>query len=450
MRKQRGVVLIIVIFALMVFAVLSWTLSVLQSNDFEVNVSSLQSERALDLAEVGAQWAVRQVWQGTGCTAITSATYPHTFKYGQYECTCDDSVLNQVTVVSTGYVPSKSNYRAKRTVKVTITQAGFGRVVTAKNLFSWYAAHSGSEVEGDIGAAYFNGDNVFPYNALGVDYGPGVPAGSGTRELTTEDLPVINMNYLKTKAQGWGRYKNYSTVAWTSGSSGSNLRVATDLFNNTMVGEAVRVVGDAVYQWPYENSWAVITGYVNSREVTVQLKPSAGLDNINAWDSKFVRVAKRFSGSINNEELWYIEGSDIIIDVRNTAQDGNNASAIFNHTSAVAEGDILISGSKGLSMLAFVDGSAHETYPNIATKTGNIYSTFTPEGSTESQKKNNRDFDGLVYTKTGTINFNYVEGAALIGYNIILDGLVELEYEGKYIDSDAFVGGISKINWEEQ
>lgn len=434
----------------MVFAVLSWTLSVLQSNDFEANVSSLQSERALDLAEVGAQWAIRQVWQGTGCTAITSATYPHAFKYGQYECACDDSVLNQVTVVSTGYVPSKTNYRAKRTVKVTITQAGFGRVVTAKNLFSWYAAHSGSEVEGDIGAAYFNGDNVFPYNVLDVDYGVGVPAGSGSRELTTEELPVINMNYLKTKAQGWGRYKNYSSLAWTSGSSGSSLRVATDLFNSTMVGEAVRVVGDAVYQWPNENAWAVITGYVNTREVTVQLKSSAGLNDISAWDNKFVRVAKRFNGSINNEELWYIEGSDIVIDVRTAAQDGNGASSIFNHTSAVAEGDILISGSKGLSMLAFVDGSAHETYPNIATKTGNIYSTFTPEGSTESQKKNNRDFDGLVYTKTGTINFNYVEGAALIGYDIILDGLVGLEYEGKYIDSDAFVGGISKINWEEQ
>lgn len=450
MRDKKGVALIGVIFALLFFAVLGWTLVVMQSTDFEANVRSLQSERALHLAETGGQWALGQLSLSFGCDAITAATFPHNFKYGQYSCTCDDSVENEIAIVSTGYVPSQADYRAKRCVKVVVTQAGFGRAMTVKNLFSWYSMHAGSEVEGDITAGHWNGDNISPYDVLGSDYGPGVPDGTGARELGVENLPRIKMSYLKAKAQGWGRYKNYSAQAWATGSGGTSLRVATDLFNASMVGEAVRVVGDSVYQWPNEDSWAVIAGYVNPREITVELKPSVGLNNISVWNNKFVRAAKRFNGNNNNQQVWYIEGSDIIIDVRSTAEDGNDSSANFNTTSLVAEGDFLISGSKSLSMLAYVDASAHETFANIATENGNIYSLFTPEGSTETQKKDRRDFDGLVYTRTGSIFFNYLEGAALMGYNVTVDGLVDLEYEGKYVDSDAFMAGFSKITWEEQ
>lgn len=450
MKSSKGVALIVVIFAMLLFAVLGWTVAVMQSGDFETNLRSLQSERALDLAETGAQWALGQLSLSFGCSAITGAAFPHTFKYGQYSCTCDDSVENEITIVSTGYVPSQASYRAMRSVKVVITQAGFGRAMTVKNLFTWYAMHSGSQVEGDIIAGHWNGDNTSPYDVLDFDYGPGIPPGAGQRELGVENLPKINMNYLKTKAQGWGRYKNYSAQAWASGSSASSLRVATDLFDSSMIGEAVRVVGDSVYQWPNEDSWAVISGYVNQREVTVDFKPSIGLNNISVWNNKFVRVAKRFNGSNNNQQLWYIEGSDIIVDVRSAAEDGNDNNASFNTTSLVAEGDFLISGSKKIAMLAYVDTSAHETFPNIATENGNIYSLFTPEGSTETQKKDRRDFDGLVYTRTGNILFNYLEGAALMGYNVTVDGLVDLEYEGRYVDSAAFMAGFSKITWQEE
>lgn len=450
MRKEKGVALIIVIFAMLLFAVLGWTVSVMQSTDFEVNQRNLQSQRALDLAEAGAQWGLRQIAQVFDCNAISGATYPHTFKYGQYSCTCDDSVENEITIISTGYSPSQANFLAKRIVKVVATQAAFGRAMTVKNLFTWYPMHSGSTVEGDVIAGQWDGDNIFPYDVLGSDYGPNIPPGTGERELGSEDLPKINMNYLKTKAIGWGRYRNYSTQALVSGAGSDTLRVAADLFGPSMVGEAVRVVGDASYPWPNENAWVQITGYTDPREVTIQLKPSVGLNNIGVWDGKAVRVAKRFNGSINNEQVWYIEGSDAIIDVRSTAQDGNDNNAIFNTTSVVAEGDILVSGSKKLSMLAYVDTSAHETFPNISTENGSIYSTFTPEGATETQKKDRRDFDGLVYTRTGNVYFNYLEGAALMGYNVTVDGLVDLKYVGKYVDSAAFMAGFSKITWQEQ
>ncbi len=450
LNNEKGIALVVVIFAILFFAVLGWTLAVMQSTDFEANVRSFQSERALDLAESGAQWALGQLSQSFGCSVITAATFPHTFKYGQYSCTCDDSVANEITIVSTGYVPTRANYRAMRSVKVVVTQAAFGSAMVVKNLFDWHAIHSGSQTDGDVIAGHYNGDNVFPYDVLGFDYGPNVPPGSGKRELGAENLPKIKMSYLKAKAQGWSRYKNYSAQALAIGSSASSLRVATDLFGASMVGDAVRVVGDSVYLWPNEDSWAVITAYVNSREVTVALKPGAGLSNINVWNNKIVRVAKRFNGNINNEQLWYIEGSDIIIDVRSAAEDGNDINASFNTTSLVAEGDFLISGSKKIGMLAYVDTSAHETFPNIATENGNIYSLFTPEGATEAQKKNRRDFDGLVYTRTGNIIFNYIEGAALMGYNVTLDGEVDLQYVGKYVDSNAFAGGFSKITWQEE
>ncbi len=174
------------------------------------------------------------------------------------------------------------------------------------------------------------------------------------------------------------------------------------------------------------------------------------MNDISNWNSKFVRVAKRFNGNINNQKLWYIEGSDIIVDVRNAAQGGPDIQASLNHTSLIAEKDILISGSKGLSMLTYVDTSSNETFPNIATQTGNIYSNFTPEGSTESQKSSNRSFDGLIYTNTGNISFNYANGIAMMGYNVTLDGLIKLEYEGRYIDTGGFGGTLSKVTWQEQ
>lgn len=450
-KQKRGVALIIVIFAMMIFAILGWTLTTMQSTDFEANLRNYDSERALNAAEAGAQWGLMRLVIGFNCAQITGSVFPHSLNYGQYSCSCDDSVPNQISITSTGYVPSQGSPRAMRSVKVTATQGAFTRSGTVKNLFSWYLIHPGSDIDGDLAAGVFDGDNTPPYSVAGVDYGTNLPPGTGARVLTAEDLPAIDMNYIKTKSQGWGRYRDY-TQQRTAQNSGVNnrLRVDVALFNPSMVGEAVRVVGDAVYQWPNENSWVRIASYINNRNVTVNLKSSVGLNNINVWSGKTVRVAKRFQGNVNNQNVWYVEGSDVIVDVRTTAQNGPNINANFNITSLVAEQDILISGSRALSMSTFVDTSNNETYPNLATSTGNIYSTFTPAGSSEAQRANRRAFDGLIYTKTGNINFNYIRGVALIGYNITLDGRVRLDYDDKYVDTNAFIGGVSNVTWQEQ
>ena len=63
--KNKAVALIIVIFAMMVLAVLCWTLANLLSGDFGTNLAYLESERALYLAEAGSEWGVSRL-SGTG------------------------------------------------------------------------------------------------------------------------------------------------------------------------------------------------------------------------------------------------------------------------------------------------------------------------------------------------------------------------------------------------
>lgn len=177
------------------------------------------------------------------------------------------------------------------------------------------------------------------------------------------------------------------------------------------------------------------------------------------WIGKTVRVIKRFAGAHNNEALWYIEGSDILIDARTASQGtedevGDNIidkEAKFEKTSLVAEGDIIIIGSKPVTMKAHIEQPpAKETFPNLATRDGNIISVYVPEGGTETKKSNNRSFDGLIYTQTGDIRFNYIDGVAIIGYNVFLDGLIKLKYDGRYVSSERYVGNLSTVNWRER
>jgi hypothetical protein len=39
---------------------------------------------------------------------------------------------------------------------------------------------------------------------------------------------------------------------------------------------------------------------------------------------------------------------------------------------------------------------------------------------------------------------------ALIGYNVFLDGLIKLKYDGRYVSSERYVGNLSTINWREK
>jgi hypothetical protein len=160
----------------------------------------------------------------------------------------------------------------------------------------------------------------------------------------------------------------------------------------------------------------------------------------------FVLGDKTFEGgnNYNNQRVWYITGN-ILIDLTS----GNSN---MLKSSLVAEGDIEIIGTGSLTMRAHVDISANENYPNLATEDGAIISTDRPSGGTESQRRNKRDFDGLLYSKTAIIDFNYLLGTAIMAYNIFLDGYCTLDYQDKYVGNppSGFAGGVSIQTWEEE
>ena len=57
-RFDKGFALILIIFIMMVFGVLGWTLAVMQAGNFESSLRNLQSRQALYLAEAGAKWGL--------------------------------------------------------------------------------------------------------------------------------------------------------------------------------------------------------------------------------------------------------------------------------------------------------------------------------------------------------------------------------------------------------
>lgn len=456
--NKRGVSLIIVIFAMMLFAVLGWTLAVMQTTDFQANLRNLDSERALGLAEAGAQWGMRALKDSAffDCSSFNPTGNPagirHTLGFGQYRtsCTCTDSPpqcnnSSQLILVSKGYIPSEANFRAERQIRLLVDQGALSRAGTVKNLFDWSQAHANTDIDGDLTAKNFNRNSTSPYNEA-ADLA--VP-GDGERIPTDPSeptIPPIDMSYLETKAQGYGKRVDYSsTVQASNGSGGTTLKVLQNNYFTGKEGEAVRNLTHGT--WNY-NDWAVIVSVpANKNGKEAELDRDIG---VTAWDDDYIRIVKRFSGNLNNDKLWYVKGSDIIIDVS-----ANNCS--LQHTSLVAEGSsgladsgILIYGPKFLTMKSYIDNSANETYPNLSTQNGSIISASVPEGSNESQKCNNRSFDGLIYSQNGDVRMNYINGVAVIGNNVYFDGLVKLYYMPKFVASDAFWAAVSIASWKEQ
>ncbi|MFC1592393.1 hypothetical protein ACFL4C_00045 [Candidatus Omnitrophota bacterium] len=212
--KNKGFTLIVVIFAMMLLAVLGWSLAVLQSADFESSARLLSSENALYLAEAGAQWGLKQLVDGFDCSDSvwgSLQTVTHTFPdIGEYEAVCSCPICSgncdgcsEIVITSTGYIPSQSNPRALRQVEITVSQGLFSNVLSGSNLFDWH--NTGGhyvDIDGDIQADNFEGDDADSFlNEEGEDYGLNLPAGEGTRSRGTTTLPQIDMSYFEDYAQ---------------------------------------------------------------------------------------------------------------------------------------------------------------------------------------------------------------------------------------------------------
>ncbi|MFH1771771.1 MAG: hypothetical protein ABH872_03050 [Candidatus Omnitrophota bacterium] len=454
---KKSVSLIIALSILIILSLIGWTLVNFISSDLEISSRMYESERCLYVAESGMDWMLKRFTTVFDCDFdgdgknIDTGTVLHNMKYGQYRinCTCSEAKCeNTITVESTGYMPQETDYRAMRQIELTVNRGSFSKAGTIKSLLDWSDMDSSSRINGDIQVLVpdiegsgkgFEGDGDGITNEA-VD--KNIP-GTGTRIAQSGTYPLINMNYYKQEAQSRGNLIDYSQTATLSlASTGTTIIVNTpNFFSPEDEGQAIRNLTRG--NWG-DSDWAVIVsvgggggGGGGGSSSQIEVDWPAG-DLWNQFDQ--LRLVKRFEGNNNNQGLWYVEGSDILIDVRD-----KNCS--MENTSSVAEGDILIRGAKNYSTKTHVEPSTHETFPNFSTQEGNIYSTDTP-----SQGKKGRTFDGLIYTENGKVEFNCIDGVAIMGDEVYLDGDVLLKYTPKYVDpGDGFLGGvISVTEWREK
>ncbi|MFA5116238.1 MAG: hypothetical protein WC486_03050, partial [Candidatus Omnitrophota bacterium] len=162
---------------------------------------------------------------------------------------------------------------------------------------------------------------------------------------------------------------------------------------------------------------------------------SGGQYTLNNGKGVYLYGDKYFqAGNYNNNKVWYTAG--------NTYIEGGK----MNHTSLIAEGDIEIIGTTALKMMAHVDMSAHENFPCLATQNGCIVGS----GGLASLQ-----FDGLVFSKYGNIDFNYfldiVNAVCLMGYNIYFDAVTLVDYQDKYVGDPpaGFTSSATEKDWRE-
>lgn len=276
-NNREGVALIIVIFAMMLFAVLGWTLANLQTGDFEANLRNLDSEQALSLAEAGSQWALNQLSQdtcwrtrsgagGSYCSSVDSdcndsgdwLSTPHSLGSGQYNICCRNPVSGTETgdavIEARGFVPAQNNYRAMRQTKLSVTLGSFDKVLQAKNLFDWSAMSSSSNLNGDVQALYYSGDGDGTYNELNVDYRNGAsplpPDGTGDdRIIASEPYPAIDMAYYESEA-GNPTYSPGGPNTWAPPRTAKIVNVSTvDGGTRTQLDLDSAIFGAPLGQW---------------------------------------------------------------------------------------------------------------------------------------------------------------------------------------------------------
>ncbi len=480
MKKNKGVALIIVIFGIMLLAVLGWTLTSLQSGDFDFNLRHLESERDLFLAEAGIQESIMLLRATDPSFDSDADTLTRTLNYGQYYLT---RAINgsAIEVTSTGYIPTMANPRATRVVKIIMVLGGgnLDRVLGCGGIFNWTAAKAGHTVtiDGNMSALYYNGDGDSNYNEVGTDYRPTsplLPAGSGNRTVEN-GIKTIPMQWYHDNADCEWPNPGTRDIADTAldTSNGTTLRVATSGFFNNTTGQAVRNIDIPTLPsgaWN-DNGWAVILN-VTSGGKNVTVDKTIG----DTWDNDRIRLVRRYSATVpvplpapesgDNDAgagsgINYIGANithgmgypvDVVIDLRNNSWSVTDVKII-------CEGDIFIKGANKLQMEhSESGGSSSRMHPPLATQNGNITCL-------DATTANNRIISGVIFSETGTVNWNYLKhpttgggswlrGNMIYGGNIILDGDITLEWLEALVPPEAAQFGQSvtagSYSWREE
>ncbi len=459
---RKAVTLVIVVMLMVVLAVMGATILQMQSIGFSRSQGVIDSERALYLAEAGAQYAVKELSEDISWRP--SPPVRHYFDKGEYEIIVRDPIAGtkeengDVVVESTGYIPSKDNYRARRTVRLILVVGNIDKVVQVRNLFDWSDAGQDihTKINDDIavgieGAGY-EGDGDDIHNELGVDYGDGVPPQRGDRIFIPQSsIPDIDMDYFRTHARKFfpNPLGSRPMTATITGIIGSNtIEVNRANFFDDMEEEALK--NTKIDGWG-DDAWRVISsvpGGYNGRRAQLESSVS-GIWHV----GDKVRLVKRFHESlplihtflVSITRYWYID-TDVIIDARY-----NNVYRWY--TSIVATGDIVITGDNKVSMRAHL---LFPSYPLFATKDGDIIS-FPPQTGNDQIKMKKRAFYGMIYTQNGDMDFNYLygivgwwRGVELIANNLYLRGRVQIDYSSYFVDDYGFDFKPSALYWQEK
>ena len=554
-RSVEGFVLILVIFVMMVFGILGWTLAVMQAGNLGSSARNLQDKQALYLAESGAQWGLYNRIN-TGATISTDSDcndtndwVSHTLAPGQYSvCTRGPqaSEIADVVVESIGYVPTIANYTSMRRVLITANLGSFDKAVLAAGVFNWTGAdHDDSRVAGDMVCMYYEGNGNNVYNETGIDYSSVYPCLPKTnrsnraarRDVGMGELPEINMrayeldvnatilapgataatsntttitdivqvagntqvtvltpNFFGALQADRDRLRNqvlrdislgtWKTGTWTNilnvpvGNSAllngtvnwnvddrvvierrvnvnppynTGLRRYTVNVNGTVSWPVDQAVRDfSRNTWDYTD-WGVITSVVpvagDNTNVTVQMNDLPHNPPLPAelWQAgDVIGMVRRFTSADSDKggylynkkkdgpKVLYIE-SDALFDVRDDPIDVTNVGV-------VVEGDSVIRGSDDISFTKWP-----QIYPNLATKNGRVYSPDRP-----SRDESGRNFDDIIFSQKGDIEFNYLDVKAVYGNNIKLSGTFIIRYDPDLTKIGGYAFGTSGIEWKEQ
>ncbi|MBU1998637.1 MAG: hypothetical protein ABIG46_01730 [Candidatus Omnitrophota bacterium] len=466
LNSRKGFSLIIVILAMMIFAILGWTLTSMQSGDFEVNSRSFDSERALYLADAGVQEAIYLLFNRNDTFDNDTEILNRTLGLGQYQV---NRVTNGsiVTVVSSGFIPNITSPRATRQIRLMVTLGGgFANTLAVIDLLDWSLASAHTVgIDANISAGNYSGDGDATYNELGQDYSnssPLKPPGSGDRNLNAA-MPTIEMDWFYYNSSAFWPYPSSRDITGTtdgSSTSGNTVYVNIVNFFTNMEGQVVRNLGSGHGTWN-SNDWAVIAAVnVNGKQATID-GASRGL----TWRNDPVRLARRYSdtnpkpaGPVNG--INYI-GAEIVGRTRaDTLIDLRNNDFSFYDESIVCEGDIIVVGTNKLSSKFSSSGGAgsHER-PAFATKEGNITSIASVSGADK------REISGLIFSKNGTISLNYLRyptlgvaawhrGCMAYGRRVILDGDITMRRieSGVPEEGEGFGSGDipTSVTWQEQ
>jgi hypothetical protein len=250
-----------------------------------------------------------------------------------------------------------------------------------------------------------------------------------------------------------------SAITWNNGTRTYSLTFPVSVFSppyNQWNNQALRRLvyrqdpaGAFVYpHWEMQN-WGVLTvtdathcSVAVDSLITLPAQYNPPENPVYYWhvaDSfPWVTVCRRFSANVStNMTVLYMCG-DTLIDVR-------SGTAAFTRTGLVSEGDVAIKGTKEV----YFDRKLL-TYPNIASRYGNIYSD-QPEGKNDNVKLSNRKFDDLLFTQYGDADVNYLEAKALYaGGNVTFHGVIHLNYKSGFKNLSGFLLSFSDLHWQEQ